>query len=72
MTGHDAIPPPGNRIVGRVCGGKNVFAWDRFPFPVSESDGPKQVDDPNYHNVDHTAVQTCGWTKYALLGEGKC
>jgi tRNA wybutosine-synthesizing protein 1 len=38
----------------------------------SESGGPKQVDDPNYHNVDHTAVQTCGWTKNALRGEGKC
>jgi len=39
---------------------------------MSESDGPKQVDDPNYHSVDHTAVQTCGWTKNALRGEGKC
>ncbi len=33
---------------------------------------PKQVDDPDYHNVEHTAVQTCGWTKNALNGEGKC
>ena len=34
--------------------------------------GPMQVDDPDYHNVDHTAVQTCGWTKNALRGEGRC
>lgn len=33
---------------------------------------PKQVDQPDYHNVDHTAVQTCGWTKNALRGDGKC
>ena len=39
---------------------------------MSESDGPKQVDNPDYHNVDHTAVQTCGWTRNALNGEGKC
>jgi tRNA wybutosine-synthesizing protein 1 len=40
---------------------------------MSETDGgPTQVDDPDYHNVDHTAVQTCGWTKNALRGEGKC
>jgi len=37
----------------------------------SES-GPKQVDDPNYHSVNHTAAQTCGWTKNALTGSGKC
>jgi len=35
-------------------------------------DGPKQVSDPNYHNDNHTAVQTCGWTKNAMRGEGKC
>jgi tRNA wybutosine-synthesizing protein 1 len=34
--------------------------------------GPKQVDDPNYHSENHTAAQTCGWTKNALRGEGKC
>jgi tRNA wybutosine-synthesizing protein 1 len=34
--------------------------------------GPKQVDDPNYHSVNHTAAQTCGWTKNALTGRGKC
>ena len=39
---------------------------------MSESDGPKQVDDPNYHSENHTAVQTCGWTKNALRGEGRC
>jgi len=40
---------------------------------MAEADtGPKQVDDPDYHSVDHTAVQTCGWTKNALRGEGKC
>ncbi|PSP77171.1 4-demethylwyosine synthase TYW1 [Halobacteriales archaeon QS_1_68_20] len=39
---------------------------------MSDSDGPKQVDDPNYHSENHTAVQTCGWTKNAMRGEGKC
>jgi tRNA wybutosine-synthesizing protein 1 len=39
---------------------------------MSDSDGPKQVDEPDYHNEDHTAVQTCGWTKNAMRGEGKC
>ncbi|WP_255192029.1 4-demethylwyosine synthase TYW1 [Natronobeatus ordinarius] len=34
--------------------------------------GPMQVDSPNYHNVNHTAAQTCGWTANALRGEGKC
>ena len=34
--------------------------------------GPKQVDDPDYHHVDHTAAQTCGWTANALRGEGRC
>ncbi|MFB6164688.1 MAG: 4-demethylwyosine synthase TYW1 [Haloarculaceae archaeon] len=34
--------------------------------------GPKQVTDPDYHNRNHTAAQTCGWTKNALKGEGKC
>ncbi|APE96297.1 4-demethylwyosine synthase TYW1 [Halodesulfurarchaeum formicicum] len=32
----------------------------------------QQVSGPNYHTVDHTAVQTCGWTKNALRGEGTC
>jgi tRNA wybutosine-synthesizing protein 1 len=39
---------------------------------MSDSDGPKQVSDPNYHSDEHTAVQTCGWTKNGLRGEGKC
>jgi tRNA wybutosine-synthesizing protein 1 len=40
---------------------------------MSDSEGgPKQVGDPNYHSVNHTAAQTCGWTKNALNGEGKC
>jgi tRNA wybutosine-synthesizing protein 1 len=39
---------------------------------MSESDAPKQVDDPDYHSENHTAVQTCGWTKNALRGEGRC
>jgi tRNA wybutosine-synthesizing protein 1 len=34
--------------------------------------GPKQVSDPDYHNDNHTATQTCGWTKNAMRGEGKC
>ena len=34
--------------------------------------GPKQVSSPNYHSVNHTAAQTCGWTANALRGEGKC
>jgi tRNA wybutosine-synthesizing protein 1 len=36
------------------------------------SSGPKQVDDPDYHHVNHTAAQTCGWTANALRGEGRC
>jgi len=39
---------------------------------MSESDAPKQVDDPHYHSENHTAVQTCGWTKNALRGDGRC
>ncbi|MFB6308947.1 MAG: 4-demethylwyosine synthase TYW1, partial [Haloarculaceae archaeon] len=39
---------------------------------MSDADGPKQVSDPQYHNEEHTAVQTCGWTKNAVRGEGKC
>ena len=38
----------------------------------SGSGGPKQVSDPDYHSENHTAAQTCGWTKNALRGEGKC
>ncbi|WP_435334096.1 4-demethylwyosine synthase TYW1 [Haloarchaeobius sp. TZWWS8] len=34
--------------------------------------GPMQVSDPNYHSRNHTAAQTCGWTKNALSGDGKC
>jgi len=37
----------------------------------SES-GPKQVDDPDYHSVNHTAAQTCGWTKNALTEGRTC
>jgi len=29
-------------------------------------DGPKQVSDPDYHSENHTATQTCGWTKNAM------
>jgi tRNA wybutosine-synthesizing protein 1 len=36
---------------------------------MSESDGAKQVDDPDYHSRNHTAAQTCGWTKNAIQGE---
>jgi tRNA wybutosine-synthesizing protein 1 len=39
---------------------------------MSDSGAPKQVDDPAYHSVNHTAAQTCGWTKNALRGEGRC
>jgi len=39
---------------------------------MSDSEAPKQVDDPNYHHENHTAVQTCGWTKNSLRGEGRC
>jgi tRNA wybutosine-synthesizing protein 1 len=35
-------------------------------------DGAQQVGTPNYHHVNHTAAQTCGWTDNALRGEGKC
>ncbi|GAA0665088.1 4-demethylwyosine synthase TYW1 [Natronoarchaeum mannanilyticum] len=38
----------------------------------SDSGGPKQVSDPEYHSENHTAAQTCGWTANALRGEGKC
>jgi len=38
---------------------------------MSESDGPKQVSDPEYHSENHTAAQTCGWTANSLRGEGK-
>ncbi|MDG5777605.1 4-demethylwyosine synthase TYW1 [Haloarculaceae archaeon H-GB2-1] len=39
---------------------------------MSDADGPKQVDSPDYHNENHTAAQTCGWTANALRGEGTC
>jgi hypothetical protein len=35
---------------------------------MSDSEAPKQVDNPDYHNENHTAVQTCGWTKNAMRG----
>ena len=31
-----------------------------------------QISKPDYHMENHTACQTCGWTKNALKGEGKC
>ncbi|MEF8854125.1 MAG: 4-demethylwyosine synthase TYW1 [Haloarculaceae archaeon] len=39
---------------------------------MTDDGGPMQVDDPDYHSRNHTAAQTCGWTKNALRGEGKC
>ena len=39
---------------------------------MAGSDGPKQVSDPNYHSIEHTAAQTCGWTDTDLKGGGKC
>jgi tRNA wybutosine-synthesizing protein 1 len=39
---------------------------------MSGSDGPNQLDAPDYHHERHTAVQTCGWTANALRGEGTC
>lgn len=39
---------------------------------MSDAESPKQVDQPDYHSVGHTAAQTCGWTANALRGEGKC
>ncbi|MFC3956994.1 4-demethylwyosine synthase TYW1 [Halovivax cerinus] len=39
---------------------------------AARDDGPKQVSSPDYHSVNHTAAQTCGWTANALRGEGKC
>ncbi len=39
---------------------------------MSDAGGPKQVDQPDYHSVGHTAAQTCGWTANALRGEGRC
>jgi tRNA wybutosine-synthesizing protein 1 len=31
----------------------------------ADDGGPKQVSDPDYHSENHTATQTCGWTKNA-------
>ena len=31
-----------------------------------------QISKPDYHMENHTACQTCGWTKNALVGDGKC
>lgn len=39
---------------------------------ADSGEAPAQVDTPNYHHVNHTAAQTCGWTANALRGEGKC
>ncbi|MFB6132504.1 MAG: 4-demethylwyosine synthase TYW1 [Halanaeroarchaeum sp.] len=35
-------------------------------------DGTNQLAGLRYHSDRHTAVQTCGWTKNALRGEGTC
>jgi tRNA wybutosine-synthesizing protein 1 len=37
-----------------------------------DASGPKQVTDPDYHSENHTAAQTCGWTKNAMRGDGTC
>lgn len=37
-----------------------------------EMTDPSTVDTPDYHTINHTAVQTCGWTNNALSGEGQC
>jgi tRNA wybutosine-synthesizing protein 1 len=53
--------------------GANAETADDGPqLEEPSDDGPKQVDNPDYHHSDHTAVQTCGWTKNALRGEGRC
>ncbi|MFB6283026.1 MAG: 4-demethylwyosine synthase TYW1 [Halobacteria archaeon] len=42
----------------------------------NDEDGGKeevtQVGKPDYHFEGHTACQTCGWTKNAVTGDGKC
>lgn len=38
----------------------------------SAGDEVVQVGKPDYHMEGHTACQTCGWTKNALKGQGKC
>ena len=39
---------------------------------TTEDDEVKQISKPDYHMENHTACQTCGWTKNAIKGEGKC
>ena len=39
---------------------------------TTEDGEVKQISKPDYHMENHTACQTCGWTKNALKGEGKC
>lgn len=39
---------------------------------MGTGDGTGQLTNPEYHNVNHTAVQPCGWTKNALNNEGTC
>jgi hypothetical protein len=39
---------------------------------AAEDGGAKQISKPDYHMENHTACQTCGWTKNAIKGEGKC
>ncbi|SFC54742.1 tRNA wybutosine-synthesizing protein 1 [Halobiforma haloterrestris] len=40
--------------------------------PDADGGTPAQVSSPDYHNENHTAAQTCGWTANAMRGEGKC
>ena len=37
-----------------------------------EDEEVTQVGKPDYHFEGHTACQTCGWTKNAVTGDGKC
>ena len=64
----DGVDGDGSNGANRADGSEG---GNREPTPPSD-DGPMQVSDPNYHSVNHTATQTCGWTKNALKGDGKC
>jgi len=47
---------------------------DKEKDAVGEDEGGgevKQISKPNYHMENHTACQTCGWTKNAIKGDGK-
>lgn len=39
---------------------------------MARGGGEEQLSTVDYHTVNHTAVQPCGWTKNALNGEGVC